>query len=248
MMDRAIIDPTGTDTSWQVGFVVSDDETLQEFDIRFYVDLLTHDIKNLNQGACGYLELMTMMSDTTDKQRRFLEEAISYVRMSSDLISSIETEANTSDPVQQISTDSILTDSICRLRSLNGAVDIDVRTSGFDISHDVKGNLLWIDHFTYLMDFIVKRARDDPVVIEISKVAEGNGSVLVSIKGNMQEIQGDDAKYLFTKGHGSDSGRGKLILCRSIAERFGGKVKYLPQSVSSKDTGEFLITLREVND
>ncbi len=209
------------------------------------MDILTHDIKNLNQGVCGYLELMTMMPDTSETQRRFLEETLSYVRMSSQLIMSIETGAIEPDEDVTIRINEIINGAKERLITLNRAPEIDLQCEGFDKEELVMGNLLLVDLFLYIMDFMVKRSSGPSTIIKIKKLEKTKGYLKVSVSGNMQPLMEEEKRHLFSTGTGSHTGRGKLLLCSSIAERFGGSVVFLTPEEASSITGEFIVTLRE---
>ncbi|MEA3558424.1 MAG: hypothetical protein U9R75_04145 [Candidatus Thermoplasmatota archaeon] len=226
--------------------LASSSDDSENMEARFYINLLTHDIKNLNQGACGYMELITMMPETTDAQKKLLEEALSYVRMSSNLIGGIEAEAKLEDGSNTISVTKIIEDSTDYLLSLNNTLDLDISKDGFDEDQMILGNILWIDLFLYLMDHMVKMSKGRSPRIKVRRMISHDNDVIVTIEGNVQAGFSKDAKYLFSGRPGSDEGQGKLLLCRSIAERFGGKVIYRSPKSGNEESGEFQVTMKGV--
>ncbi|HEY3273613.1 MAG TPA: ATP-binding protein [Methanocella sp.] len=56
----------------------------------FYVDLLSHDIRNFNQVSMGYLELLQIKENLTDDERTYLEKALHGVLGSNKLIDDIK--------------------------------------------------------------------------------------------------------------------------------------------------------------
>jgi signal transduction histidine kinase len=56
----------------------------------FYVDLLSHDIRNFNQVSMGYLELLQIKENLTEDERMYLEKALHGVLGSNKLIDDIK--------------------------------------------------------------------------------------------------------------------------------------------------------------
>lgn len=216
-------------------------------DARFYLDLLTHDIKNLNQGVHGYLELMTMMPDTTKRQKRFLEEAISYVRMSSNLINSIELDSHTNGREPSIGLSKAINDARDYIVSLNSNMELEIIIDGLNSERTVRGNLLLVDVFLFLLDFMLKRCEEGKLRIDIRIRETLDNSVQIRLEGDFQPPERSAMVQLFSDSD-TISGRkkGKLILCRSVIERFGGTINYFdPSTISGFRGGGFIVELRE---
>ncbi len=56
----------------------------------FYVELMSHDIRNFNQVAMGYIELLELSEDLTDMEKAYLEKARKGVEGSNKLIDDIK--------------------------------------------------------------------------------------------------------------------------------------------------------------
>jgi signal transduction histidine kinase len=56
----------------------------------FYVDLLSHDIRNFNQVSMGYLELLQIKENMTEDERMYIEKALHGVLGSNKLIDDIK--------------------------------------------------------------------------------------------------------------------------------------------------------------
>lgn len=56
----------------------------------FYVDFMSHDIRNFNQVSMGYLELLQIKEDLADDERMYLEKALNGVLGSNKLIDDIK--------------------------------------------------------------------------------------------------------------------------------------------------------------
>jgi signal transduction histidine kinase len=56
----------------------------------FYVDFMSHDIRNFNQVSMGYLEMLQIKEDLADDERMYLEKALNGVLGSNKLIDDIK--------------------------------------------------------------------------------------------------------------------------------------------------------------
>lgn len=216
---------------------------------KFYLDLITHDIKNLNQGVHGYLELMAMLPETTEKQKKFLEEALSYVKMSSNLINSIELDSRTNGKDHSIGLTQTLMDAKNYIESLNSIVELEIVMIGLTPDRIVRGNLLLVEVFLFLMDFMVKRCVRNKLKIGIRVKENLDNSVSIKLEGDFKAPDQRSVGSLFAdKDPISGRKKGKLAICRSIVHRFGGTINYFePSSSSSYNGGGFSVELREVD-
>jgi hypothetical protein len=62
----------------------------QERQLRFYMDMLGHDILNSNQAVLGYLELILSTSGTDKSVKKYAEKAVSHIRTSTMLIENVK--------------------------------------------------------------------------------------------------------------------------------------------------------------
>jgi light-regulated signal transduction histidine kinase (bacteriophytochrome) len=215
---------------------------------KFYLDLITHDIKNLNQGVHGYLELMAMLPETTDKQKKFLEEALSYVKMSSNLIHSIELDSRTNGKEHSIGLSQTLTDAKNYIESLNTIIELEIVMVGLTPDRTVRGNLLLVELFLFLMDFMVKRCIKNKLKIGIRVKENLDNSVTIKLEGDFKAPDQSSVSSLFSDNDPiSGRKKGKLALCRSIVQRFGGTINYFgPTPSSTYKGGGFNVELKEV--
>jgi hypothetical protein len=220
----------------------------QDEDGRFYLDLITHDLKNLNQGVYGYLELMEMLPETTDLQKRFLEEALSYVRMSSNLIRSLELEKTGNVVSRPQGLYKVMVESYQSITNVNRNIKLDLDTTGVTRGLKVNGSRLVTDMFTFLLDLMSRRARGGKLKVEATTDPPANGTVTMTLAGDFVPLNDTERANLFESGGGDETKKGKLALCVRIASIFGGKIDYEPPSLRSKWSGGcFKVTLPEVD-
>ena len=215
---------------------------------RFYLDLITHDLKNLNQGVFGYLELMEMLPETTDLQKRFLEEALSYIRMANNLIRSMEVEEKGTAAVDPQGIYKVLVESQQSISNVNRNVELELDTSEVTRGLKVNGSRLIVDMFIYVLDLMTRRARNGRLKVKASTADPGNGKVQVRLTGDFVPLSKADQEGLFDMASEKNGMRmGKLVLSKKIAQRFGGNIHYGPPEAGSPWTGgSITITLSEV--
>jgi hypothetical protein len=106
-----------------------------------------------------------------------------------------------------------------------------------------------VDVFLFLMDYMVKRCTRGKLRIGIRIKEKLDGSVSIRMEGDFKAPSPSSIKILFTDMDPVSGGKkGKLTLCRSIVQRFGGSIDYFsPQATSTYKGGGFNVELREAN-
>ncbi len=215
----------------------------------FYLDLITHDLKNLNQGVYGYLELMEMLPETTDLQKRFLEEALSYVRMSGNLIRTMEVVEGEKSPSAPQGLYKVMVESYQSFSNVNRNAKIEMDTSEVTKGLKVNGSRLVVDMFIFLLDFMFRKARGGKLKVHARTEAPVEGRVQLVLSGDFVPLPEKEREGLFDEVSGEKgTKKGKLVLCGRIARMFGGSIDYEPPVKGSRWTGGmFRITLAEVS-
>jgi PAS domain-containing protein len=62
----------------------------QRQELEFYVNLMSHDIRNFNQVSMGYMEMLELSENLSEDQRAYLEKALGGVKGSNKLIDDIK--------------------------------------------------------------------------------------------------------------------------------------------------------------
>jgi light-regulated signal transduction histidine kinase (bacteriophytochrome) len=215
---------------------------------RSYLDLITHDLKNLNQGVFGYLELLEVLPETTDLQKRFLDEALSYVRMANNLIRSLEVEEKGQTSKSPQGLYKVIIESQQCISNVNRNVKLELDASEVTRGLKVDGSRLIVDMFIYVLDLMSRKARNGKLKVHASAASTGNGKVQVRLSGDLPPLSKAESEGLFDMASEKNGMKmGRLVLCRKIAQRFGGSIDYEPPGESSlHGGGSFVMTLPEV--
>ena len=185
-----------------------------------YLDIMVHDINNVNTVALGYSELLA--EDLKGKDREIAQTIRSSIRQSVEIIQNVSTirRLRSSDWVLK----SIDLDTVIRAQ-LRQHPETAIRYSGVPVY--VRADDLITEVFANLIGNSVKFGESD-VVITIG-VEEQNGEVLVSVEDTGPGIPDTLKPTLFSrfrKGTSSRSGKGLgLYIVRTLVERYGGSIR-----------------------
>jgi signal transduction histidine kinase len=203
-----------------------------------YLDLMAHDINNMNQVALGYLQLAESKIDSGESLEKssaaLIRKPITALEESSNLINNIR-------KLQRAKTEEMLVKAIDICAVLSTLKDNYAHIPGREISLDlicpgycnVLANDLITDLFSNLIWNAIKHSdQEKPLYIKLivsSKVSDGKSYCEVAVEDNGPGIPDDLKEKLFsrfsrgkTKAKGSGLG---LYLVRSLAENYRGTVR-----------------------
>lgn len=197
-----------------------------------YVDIMGHDINNLNQTALASLELIMGDENLTDDQRDMIDSAIRSIEGSAGIIDNVR-------KIQKITGEELYLETI----DINGLIEKCIAETSYppgkkvNISYAprkgllVNGVSLLKEVFCNLINNSIKYSGPE-VDIEIivdSTLMNGKKFYKISISDNGYGIPDEVKKRLFmrfqrgtTRAHGKGLG---LYIVRMLVERFGGSVQ-----------------------
>lgn len=203
-----------------------------------YVDLMGHDINNMNHSAIGYLELALETLETDKKlrleDRILLDKPLQAVKNSSKLIDNVR-------KLQRLMTQGIKTkpvdlqETFEELRALSfykDHRDITIKIPGLPPYYMVEANSLLGDVFSNLITNAIKHSDDEkPLNIDIRvepAIENGRKYYRCTVEDNGQGIPDVVKIKLFSrfqrgdiKAHGKGLG---LSLVKTLVEGYGGSV------------------------
>ncbi len=204
-----------------------------------YVDLMGHDINNMNMVAMGTLEIALMDMEQDGKldssSKPLLDKSIESLKNSSALIRNVQ-------KLQRASVEGIKLQAVDVADILKGIIDEQRSTPGKDVtiyykneaSHClVTANELLRDVFTNIISNSIKHARTDrhlTIGVTVENIVEdGRKFCRVAIDDNGSGIPDEVKDRLFrrfsrgeTKARGSGLG---LYLVRTLVEHYGGQIR-----------------------
>ena len=199
--------------------------------MELYLDLLSHDVNNLNAGAKGYLELLLDKAKLKGRARRHAEGALEQLNEVSRLVENVR-------KLQKVEVSGHENDLIDIGWVLDDIVPIHERTPGRDVSVYYKptgkimvhGNELLRDVFDNLLGNAVKHS-EDPVEIRVttsSAMVDGREFYRIGIEDNGPGVPDDIKPVIFNRmQRGRTTARGYglgLYLVKNILDIFGGRV------------------------
>lgn len=198
-----------------------------------YLDLMSHDINNINQIAQGFLEIALDTLDLTAKQKELIEKPLEALQSSSRIIANVRRLQKAESggfPSKTVDICSVLEDLKARYSNVP---DRNV-TINFEHDHPcyVPANEIIGDLFSNLLGNAVKHS--DPmktltIDLEIENVRwEDKDYFRITIEDNGPGIRDEMKEKLFsrfTRGETRTSGKGLgLYIARTLVQSFQGKL------------------------
>ena len=197
----------------------------------FYIDLMSHDINNMNQTGIGYLEMSLEMLKLDDEERKYLEKPLEALCNSSRLIDTVR-------KLQMVKEGKVKHEKIDLCRMIHEAVSqcscVTDREMAIRIKADgecyVRADDLLRDVFQNIIGNAIKHSSGSLAIdVELSEVLEDNRMYhRIDISDNGPGIPDELKKKLFTRfqrGATKATGRGLgLYLVRTLVEDFNGRI------------------------
>lgn len=217
-----------------------------------YVDLMGHDINNINQIALGYLELARDMLELDDTQREFLDRPIETLSRSSRLIQNVRKlqKFNIAGMPMEIVDLGIALEKTKRDYGDIGYKHV-VISCAIEPGIMVMANAMLPDAFSNLIDYAISRAKGKEMKIDISTSLAYRGSGWyhrVDVMDNGPGIA--DKDHIFSRRRPDDKGSEGtdigLHLARLLVESYGGMIWVEDRVPCEPDRGSRFVILLPV--
>jgi PAS domain S-box-containing protein len=195
-----------------------------------YLDLISHDISNMNQVSLGFLELALDTLDLDDNGRSIISRSMGALESSSRLIDKVR-------KLQKARSGELSVQEIDVGKTLGDVRDYFIRINAGDVTinyeqvsgYKVLANELLYDVFSNIVDNAIKHANDKPVVeIRLEEVDECDETLyMVTIEDNgpgVPDALKDQVFDRFRRGDTRAKGRGLgLYLAKTLVESYNGR-------------------------
>lgn len=209
------------------------EEALQEAKAQaeLYLDLMGHDINNMNQIGIGFLELSLDTLGLDEYGRSLLSKSLSAFESSSRLIDNVrKLQKIRSGQLQQKEMDvgQVLADIQCYYKNLHGSSI----TINYEPASDcmVMADEMLYDLFSNLVGNAIKHSMGTPVINMVIETTTENGNKYyrVAIEDNGPGIS-DEFKVIIFNRHLRNSAKAKgsgigLYLVKALADNYKGRV------------------------
>lgn len=198
--------------------------------VEMYLDLMSHDITNMNQIGIGFLEFALTTMQLDDSSRELISKPLEALQSSTRLIENVrKLQRVIEGGVRHYETDvdEVITDLVSTYSNLVGR-EIQINYTGCKCT--VMANELLTDVFSNIIGNAIKHSLGQLIIsIRMKKeMVEGKPCCIVSIEDNGPGIPDELKVRLFTrfqKGKTRTSGKGLgLYLVKVLVEDYGGKV------------------------
>ncbi|WP_052959055.1 PAS domain S-box protein [Methanoculleus sediminis] len=186
-----------------------------------YLDILTHDIKNADNIASIYAELLG--ETLAGKERDYLQKLRAGIRKSIDITANVATIRRIRESrtvLRPVDLDRVIREEI--------AHHPDTRIAYEEPRVTVLADDLLPELFTNLIVNAAKHGGPDVEVTITVEDAEEDGLVLVTVADTGPGVPNEAKESIFSRfeqGKGRESGQGLgLSICRMLAARYGGRI------------------------
>jgi PAS domain S-box-containing protein len=197
-----------------------------------YLDLMSHDINNLNQIGIGFLEIAIETMSLDDNGKKLLSTPLEALRSSTRLIENVRKLQSVKEGGLKshiINITKMVEDVV---KKYSGMTDRDIKINFYPGSEcNVIANALLEDVFSNLIGNSIKHSEGSLTIdVRITNELEGDKSnCIVIVEDNGPGIQDEIKSKLFTRYQRGDtkaSGRGLgLYLVKSLIDDFKGSIR-----------------------
>jgi signal transduction histidine kinase len=224
-----------------------------KMEAELYLDVMSHDLLNINQALLGYLEIALDQLDCSDGNRELLTRPLELVQRSTDLITrvkKIRVSRRFDGNLKLRDLGKTISDIAEQFRRVPGR-RVEINYSPV-VGSNILANDLLPEIFINIIDNAIKHS--DPgkaleINIQVKTVRAGNkDKYVVTIDDNGPGIPDDMKSMLFKAGQvdrRNFPGRGiGMFLVRNLAEMYGGSIEVRDRVPGDYSKGTcFIVTL-----
>ena len=213
----------------------------------FYIDLVGHDINNMNQVTRGHLDLLLRMPDFPDKFRNSAKIALNHVKKSTDIISNVRT-------LSEVQSDEIELARIDIYPAYASAVEVvkslprDVRINSniTEGRYFIRGNAFFFNVFSNLLNNAVKFDCHEVVEIDVD-ISPSADNWRLEFKDRGHGISDEYKKIIFNRlERAGESAQGTglgLTIVKYVVASYGGSIRVEDRVSGDRTQGSNFILL-----
>jgi signal transduction histidine kinase len=216
-----------------------------------YVDVMGHDINNLNQAALANMEILQNTAKLTDNEKEMINNAITSVMSSAGIIDNVR-------KLQKITGEELHREKVDIDQMIQACINETYRPEGKKVvirytpkkGLYVIGTPLLKEVFCNLIDNSIKYSREEVQVDIGVKETQTDGRKIyeVSVSDNGYGIPDETKEKLFRRfQRGTTKARGKglgLYIVKKLLEKFGGSIQIKDRVAGDYSQGTmFVVTL-----
>lgn len=222
----------------------------------FFIDLMTHDLTNINQGIMASLELIQYDSTLPNNLINSIQLAVDQVERGTELIGNVKRFATIDAEPPRLEKKEIFLPLIAATQIVKQKFhhkELQVETKIRQDQYHVLANGLLTDMFFDLLHYIMRYDRNEQVVIEVAaSPAQDKDFLKIEINNRNLSIPDEEKEHIFArlagiKGGKRGSGIG-LTLVQRLIDRYEGSIRVENRIKGDPTQGtNFVLLLRRGN-
>ncbi len=192
----------------------------------FLHTLLRHDLRNKIQLTQGYLDLLDMDIELSDKGEEYVQKAKKGTKSSVDLIEKVRTLIKSADEeMKKVRLNASIRDAVEAHQERMEEKGIEIEIENLNETFYVSAGSLLKEVLANIIENAVKHSEGDKIKISNE---ESDEKIICSIEDDGKGIPDEKKEEIFDRGYTTDEERGTglgLFLLRDLVETYGGKVE-----------------------
>ena len=215
----------------------------------FYIDLMGHDINNINQVTSGYLDLILQTPDLPDESRKHTEIALNHVRKSAGIISDVKAISEVRSGEIELAKIDICPAYRSAVEAvMSGSRDVRINSTITEGRHFTRGDAMLYSVFSNLLNNAVKFDRHDIVKIDVDiSPSDDDRYWKLEFKDRGRGISDDYKNIIFNRlERAGESAQGTglgLTIVKYIVVSYGGSIKVEDRVKGDRAQGSNFIVL-----
>ncbi|RLG25207.1 hypothetical protein DRN77_00640 [Methanosarcinales archaeon] len=213
----------------------------------FHIDLMGHDINNMNQVTIGYLDMLLQAPDFPDKFRKGVETALNHVKKSADIIYNVKMLSMIRSGETKLRKIDIYPAYRSALKAVESSPrEIRINSNITEGRYFISGNAFLFDAFLNLLNNAVKFDQHEIVEIDVD-ISSSDDNWRIEFKDRGRGISDDYKKIIFNRmERAGESAQGSglgLTIVKYIVESYGGSISVEDRVKGDRTQGSNFIVL-----
>ncbi|MEA1945476.1 MAG: PAS domain S-box protein [Euryarchaeota archaeon] len=218
----------------------------------FYIDLMGHDINNINQVTRGYLDLLLQTPDFPLKFRKGAEIALDHVEKSADIIYNVKTLSMIRSGETKLRKIDVCTAYGSAVEVVESSPrELRINSNIIKGRYFISGNAFLFDVFLNLLNNAVKFDRHEIVEIDVD-ISSSDDNWRIKFKDRGRGISDEYKTIIFNRlERAGESAQGSglgLTIVKYIVESYGGSISVEDRVKGDRTQGSNFIVLLPKGD
>jgi PAS domain S-box-containing protein len=210
----------------------------------FLIDLMTHDLNNINQGMILPLELVIKDPDLSLKNKKSIEIVIAQIQRSTELIRNAKRLQRVFEQQVKLERKDLFKEVMRAAETVRRTFpekELDLRTNLCRDENFIIADDFLLDLFFNLFHNSMKFDKKSAVIIEVDANALDDDKMMVTVKDHGSGIPDEEKTRVLLRKRGSKGSGMGLTLVKYLVDRYNGKISLQDRVQGKADQGTTIL-------